>query len=92
MHDSKDPQTVTRGKIHKYLGMTIDFTLEVECSITQYDFFKKMWKDLDEDLKDSYQNKPAADFLFKINSKAELLKQKRKEEYHKTTAKYIWLS
>ena len=88
----KDPLTVTRGKNHEYLGMTINFTLKIGCSIAQYDFVKKMWKDLDKGLKSLYRNNLAADFLFKVNTKAEVLTQKRKEEYYKTTAKCIWLS
>ena len=78
-----------REKIHEYLGMIIDFTLKTGCSITQYDFAKKMRNDLDEGLKSLCRNNPAADFLFKVNLKAEVLNQKRKEEYHKTTAKCI---
>ena len=92
IYGSKDPLTMTRGKIDKYLGMTIDFTLKTGCSITQYDFVKKMWNDLDEGLKGPCRNNLAADFLFKVDPKAEALNQKRKEEYHKTTAKCIWLS
>ena len=42
IYRSKDPLTVTRGKVHEYLDMTIDFLLKIGYSITQYDFAMKM--------------------------------------------------
>ena len=83
---------VMSRKFYQYLEMTIDFSLQDSYPITQYDFMKKMWRELYSDLKDLYRNSLAADFLFKINIKAELLYKEKKEEYHKTTAKCIWLS
>ena len=92
IYGSKDPLTVTRGRIHEYLGMTIDFSMKVGVAITQYDFVKKMYKELHEDLKGAYRNTPATDFLFKVDNSAEPLSKTKKEEYHKTTAKFIWIS
>ena len=86
---SKDPLTIIRGKIYEYLGMKINFSLEVGCSITQYDFIKKIWIELHSDLQSPCRNSLAVDFLFKVNTKAELLHKEKKKEYYKTTAKYI---
>ena len=34
IYGSKDPLTIIRGNIREYLGITINFILEVGCSIT----------------------------------------------------------
>ena len=43
VYGSQDPLTVTRGKIHEYLGITIDFSLKRGVVMCQYDFVKKFW-------------------------------------------------
>lgn len=49
---SKDPFTVARGKIHEYLGMTLDFyIMEKAHEITQCDFMKKFYLNFLESLK-----------------------------------------
>ena len=42
-YGSRDPLTVTRGKLHEYLGMTIDFSIKGECAFSQYDYLKKLF-------------------------------------------------
>ena len=89
MHGSRDPLTMVSEKIHEYLGITIYFALKVGCLITQYDFAKKIRKDLGKGLKGPHRNNLAADFLLKVDPEAEVLTQKRKEEYRETAAKCI---
>ena len=89
IYGSKDLLIVIRGKVYEYLGMTIDFLLKIGCSITQYDFVKKMRKELHEELKEPYRTNPVADFLFRVDSKAASLSKEKREEYHKTMAKCI---
>ena len=38
---SQDPLTVSRGKIHKYLSVTIDFSLKVCVAFHQHDFIRR---------------------------------------------------
>ena len=92
VYGTKDPLTVTRGKIHEFLGITIDFSLQRGVAFSQYDFIKKFWKSLPEDLKGSYRNTPAPDYLFKVDRNADLIDTRRKDEYHTATAKSIFLS
>jgi len=47
----KDPLTVTRGKLHEYLGMTVDFSATGICKMTQYDCIKKLRFSLPDDWK-----------------------------------------
>ena len=79
IYESKDPLTVTRRKIYEYLGMTIDFSLKAGVAITQYDFIKKICRELREDLKGSHRNTLATDFLFKADNLVELLLKIKKK-------------
>ena len=38
--------TVVRGKVHEYLGMSIDFETPGEVKLTMYDYIQKMINDL----------------------------------------------
>ena len=40
------PLTVTRGQVHDYLGMTLDFSIPRKVQIQMYDFINKMLDDL----------------------------------------------
>ena len=46
VHGNKHPLSITRGKMHEYLGITIEFGLKRGVSISQYDFMKKLWASL----------------------------------------------
>ena len=89
----RDPLTVTQGLVHEYLGMTIDFRRKYQVALSQYDFVKKLNNDLPDDMKTGrYQNSPGPEDLFKVNNESPELDAARKEEYHKVTAKTLWLS
>jgi len=91
VYGNQDPLTITRGKIHEYLGITVDFSLKRGVGFSQYDFIKKFWNSLPPDLKGPYRNIPAPDYLFKVDRHAELLDERRKDDYHSATAKSIFL-
>ena len=91
-YGSNDPLSVTRGKVHEYLGMTIDFCVKGEVALSQYDYIKKMYNSLLDDMKKGYKNSPAPENLFKINYTSEDLSDARREEYHPITTKTLWLS
>jgi len=44
------PITITRGKVHDYLGMTLDFSDEGKVKITLYNYIKKMLAELPPDM------------------------------------------
>ena len=60
------PLTVTRGKIHDYLGMKIDYSEEGKVKITMEDYIKNMLEDLPDDMQGTTKT-PAAGHLFKVN-------------------------
>ena len=66
-YGKRDALTVTRGLVHDYLGMTVDFRVPFEVSLLQYDFVKKHHNYLPDSMKKGYRNSPAPENLFKQN-------------------------
>ena len=84
--------TVTRGKVHEYLGMTIDFRVKLEARFSQYDFLKKLLNSLPECMSTGMKNTAAPEYLFKTTDESCLLDHIRMEIFHTITAKTLWLS
>ena len=80
------------GKVHEYLGITIDFRVKGEVALSQYDYIKKMYNSLPDDMKDDYRKTPAPENFFKISRDSANLDDARREEYHTITTKTLWLS
>jgi hypothetical protein len=91
-YGSLENLTVTRGKVHEYLGMTIDFRVKSEVRFSQYDFLKKLLNSLPESLSTGKKNTAAPEYLFKTTDESCLLDNKRKDLFHTITAKTLWLS
>lgn len=89
IYGKKDPLTVTRGKVHDYLGMMIDFRMEDRYSFTQCDTVKKFWMSLSEDLHRPCKSTPAPDGLFKVDKDSEKLDEVKTEQCHSATAKSL---
>eukprot|EP00957_Ditylum_brightwellii_P149244 11366313-Ditylum_brightwellii.AAC.1 len=82
--------TVTRGKIHDYLGMKLDFTSTGKVMIDMVKYINKMLLELPPKFDDEAAT-PAANHLFTINNQAENLdKEKAHLAYH-NIAKLIFL-
>eukprot|EP00957_Ditylum_brightwellii_P128449 9797053-Ditylum_brightwellii.AAC.1 len=63
------PLTVNRGKIHDYLGMTLDFLSENKVRISMFDYISKLLTDLPEEFNGEAAT-PAANHLFEVNDEA----------------------
>lgn len=86
------PLTVKRGKVHIYLGFTIDYTLPGEVCFTMYDFLQKMLNDFpDSDSTFEYVT-PASKSLFNINPDADPLDESMSKIFHTLTAKGLFAS
>jgi len=86
-----DPMTKTRGKLHQYLGMTIDYRTKGEVKISMYDYIKKMIDILPTEMRG---NKPtaAADHLFKTDGEpGAKLDPKTADLFHSLTAMSLYL-
>ena len=86
------PLTVKRGKIHVYLGFTIDYSVPKEVSLTMYDFLQKMLNEFpDSDSSFEYAT-PAAASLFTVNPNAEPLDEAKAKLFYTLTAKALFAS
>ena len=90
VYGKTDPMSITRGKKHEYLGMTIEFIGSKQVQITMYDFIKKM---LNEIPKDMNGTKPTAagEHLFKVDPNGDKLDKETKDVFHHITAKSLYL-
>ena len=84
------PLTICRGKIHDYLGMTLDFSLDDKVQISMVDYIKNMLEELPEDM-DGIATTPAAEHLFKVNETPTYLDEKDAMFFHHNVAKLLFL-
>ena len=84
------PLTICRGKIHEYLGMTLDFTLAGKVQIRMEEYITSMLTELPEDM-DGLVTTPAAEHLFKISKTPTYLNEKEAMFFHHNVAKLLFL-
>ena len=84
------PLTIRRGKIHDYLGMNLDFSLDNKVQISMEDYIKNMLAELPADM-DRIATTPAAEHLFKINETPTYLDRKDAMFFHHNMAKLLFL-
>ncbi len=84
------PLVVTKGLVHEYLGMTLDYTTPGKCKISMEGYIEEI---LDEFLppNTSVVSTPAAAHLFEVNEKQEKLDIKKSALFHQVTAKLLFL-
>ncbi len=59
------PLTITRGKIHDYLGMLLDYSESGIVKINMIEYIQKILDEMPENM-DGTATSPAADYLFKV--------------------------
>ncbi len=84
------PITVTRGKIHDYLGMTLDYSEKGKVKIKMIDYVEKLLADLPEEM-DGEAPSPAADHLFTVDENQSKVDEKRAQFFHTYVAKTLFL-
>ena len=84
----------SRGKVHNYLGITLDFTMPGVVRLYMKDYIKKMIEGFE------YRSEldamripqtPAAEHLFSVNPKAKPLSEEKRTAFHHTTAQALFL-
>ena len=85
------PLVVTRGKVHEYLGMTLDYSEIGKCSIRMEDYIEEMLDDVPDDMNREAAT-PAANHLFEVNEKTVKLDEATSVMFHHNTAKLLFLS
>jgi hypothetical protein len=84
------PITVQVGKVHPYLGMTIDYSVQGKVMINMIDYIKKILDETDE-IFPGTSSTPAANHLFSVNRNATKLSTKDADFFHYLTAKLLFL-
>ena len=77
--------TVSRGKVHKYLGMTLNYTIRGQVQITMIDFLDKVLIAKGGVTKTS----AAPENLFKVGEYCENLPQSKTVQFHNLAAKTL---
>ena len=80
----------TRGPIHDYLGMILDFSPSRKVKIDMRDYLELTNPDLRS--KGNRVTTPVTDMLFKVSTSTESLDKKKSEEFHSLTAKLLFLA
>jgi hypothetical protein len=90
-YGKEEPMTVTRGKVHEYLGMTINYSIPGKVQFTMNQYIKEMLEEAPSDM-NGIAITPAADHLFTVNNELTLLSTEDGETFHHLTAKLLHLS
>jgi hypothetical protein len=86
------PLTETRGPVHEYLGMTINYGSKGRVEFTMYDYIEDFLEDLPSEMRGSTPS-PASSMLFEINVDNPVLLQKPEQEaFHRRVAQLLYLS
>ena len=86
------PLTVTRGKIHDYLGMTIDYLTPRKVIFSMFDYIDGLLHEAPEDLfSGGIPKSGTAKHLFDVNEDATPLDEERAEIFHHLMAKLLYL-
>jgi hypothetical protein len=90
--DGFGAMTVSRGKIHKYLVMTLDYTVSGQVEITMFDYVDDILTAFDkaEPKGGGTKTSAAPDSLFKVDENCEKLKQDKAVEFHNLVAKTLY--
>ena len=83
--------SITRGKVHDYLGMELDFSDEGSFTVNMEKYFDEVLKDLLEDM-DGTAVTPVAEHLFKTRHNVDKLDEERAALFHRVTAQLLFAS
>jgi hypothetical protein len=90
--DGSRAMTVSRGNIHKYLGMMLDYSVPGQVKITMLDYVDEILAAFDKAAPKGGGTKTSADpdSLFKFDEDCEKLTQAKAVEFHNLVAKTLY--
>ena len=90
--DGSGKMSVSRGKVHTYLGMTLDFTTPGQVKVSMLDYIEEILATFDKAAPGSTGIKTSAapSDLFKVDEDAKKLGPVAKEQFHSIVAKTLW--
>jgi Reverse transcriptase (RNA-dependent DNA polymerase) len=83
------PVKATRGKLHDYLAMKLDYSEAGKLKLNMVEYVENMVKDFPEEL--SMSNYPWNENLFKVDPSAKKLLKEKSELFHTFVAKALFL-
>jgi hypothetical protein len=84
------PITVTRGKVHDYLGMTLDYSVKGKVKIKMIDNLQKILDDLPEEFNGTALT-PAATHLMTVDETQPKVSEEKAQLFHTNVAKTLFL-
>jgi hypothetical protein len=93
LEDGSGEMKVTRGKVHNYLGMTLDYSVAGEVKIGMISYVKEMITEFQQhDPTDTVSATPAGEHLFKVRDDVPKLPEDAAKVFHNFTAKALFLT
>jgi hypothetical protein len=83
------PLTVTRGKIHDYLGMTLAYSEEGVVQIDMRDYVKNVMNEMSDNMGGTATS-PAGSYLFQLKEGIKQLDEAKSDFFHATVAKLLF--
>ena len=74
------PLTITRGDVHDYLGMTINFSIKGKVKFYMFDYIEQILMEAGPSSGPSVT--PAGSNLFRVNASAEKLSTREGDQFH----------
>jgi hypothetical protein len=92
--DGSEAMTVSGGKIHKYLGMTLDYIVPGQVKITMLEYVNEILAAFDkaEPKGGGTKTSAAPDSLFKVEEDCKKLAQVKAVEFHNLVAKTLYVT
>ena len=91
-YEKEAPIPSTTGKVHDYLGMTIDYCSAGKVVFCMEDYIDRMIDERPVGLLKGNPVSPAADHLFEINHDCEKLSSEEADKFHHFVAKLLYLA
>ena len=89
-YGQQTPLIIHRGKIHDYLGMTIDYSEDGKVKFMMFDYMEGILDEVPADM-DGSAVTPAALDLFTVKADTDKLDDTRADTYHRLSAKLLYL-
>ena len=86
------PLAITRGDVHDYLGMTIDYSIKGKVKFYMYDYIEQVLAEAEPSMSNGPSITPAGSNLFKVNNDAEKLPTDKADQFHRSVAQLLFLS
>ena len=91
-YGKESPLVITRGQVHEYLGMKMDFSTPGQVVLSLTEYIDSLIKEIPFDLVKGASTTPVTGHLFTTNTDAQKLCEDQAPEYHHLVAKILYLA